>query len=203
MLLISYSSEILLFKDKILRRELSWRKKLRIVSWWFDLNFFVQQNLLSKIMLDKNLDCLKYKREENEFCEISLLPVWHLHVLCVASDFAGRLKCWTNFCSKCSNCQPSFQLLNRVHIHDARFWASIAVFRSQTKFIIPWIRRKEFFPFAFEKPKWLCRINLVFFVLSVTVSKAKCSIRHSADWRSKLKLRLWQTRHLKESFILF
>lgn len=101
------------------------------------------------------------QRNENEFCEISSLPVWHLHVLCVAANFAGRLKCWTDFCSKCSNCQPSFQLLNLVHIYDARFWASIAVFRYQEEFIIPWIRRKRFFLFVFEKSEWLCRINLV------------------------------------------
>lgn len=114
-----------------------------------------------RLCLDKNLDCLwwlyEVRRNENEFCEISSLAVWHLHVLCVAVDSAGRLKCWTNFCSKCSNCQPSFQLLNLVHIHDARFSASIAVFSSQTEFIISWIKGKEFLPFCLWK---LCRIIL-------------------------------------------
>lgn len=35
---------------------------------------------------------MKYRQNENELCEISSFPVWHLHVLCVAADSAGRLK---------------------------------------------------------------------------------------------------------------
>lgn len=68
------------------------KKKLRALCF----DFLYNKICYLRLCLDKNLDCLwwlyEVRRNENGFCEISSLAVWHLHVLCVAVDSAGRLK---------------------------------------------------------------------------------------------------------------
>lgn len=41
----------------------------------------------------------KYTENEDDFVKLAIPSLAH-YVLCVAPDSAGRLKSWTNFCSK-------------------------------------------------------------------------------------------------------